>query len=85
MKEFHLPFGSTLDPENRWIHLEALMQWNELSLMRKTINQTERTHIISTFLDLRATRPRYSSMLQQRSTFASIANETLRRNNKLVV
>ena len=28
--EFHLPFGGTLDPANRWIKLEELMPWEEL-------------------------------------------------------
>jgi IS5 family transposase len=27
---FHLPFGGTLDPENHWVQLEALMPWDEL-------------------------------------------------------
>ncbi len=30
IKEFHLPFGGTLDPENRWVQLEGLMPWDEL-------------------------------------------------------
>ena len=30
IKEFHLPFGGTLDPENRWVQLEELMPWGEL-------------------------------------------------------
>jgi len=25
--EFHLPFGGTLDPSNRWVKLEELMPW----------------------------------------------------------
>ena len=28
--EFHLPFGGTLDPANRWVKLEELMPWEEL-------------------------------------------------------
>lgn len=27
---FHLPFGGTLDPENRWVLLSALIPWEEL-------------------------------------------------------
>ena len=30
IEEFHLPFGGTLDPENRWVQLEELMPWDEL-------------------------------------------------------
>ena len=30
IEEFHLPFGGTLDPENRWVLLSALMPWEEL-------------------------------------------------------
>ncbi|QPN67090.1 IS5 family transposase [Synechococcus sp. CBW1006] len=30
IKEFHLPFGGTLDPENRWVQLEGLIPWDEL-------------------------------------------------------
>ena len=28
--QFHLPFGGTLDPSNRWVKLEELMPWEEL-------------------------------------------------------
>lgn len=28
--EFHLPFGGSLDPANRWLLLSALMPWEEL-------------------------------------------------------
>jgi hypothetical protein len=27
IKAFHLPFGSTLDPANRWVLLEKLIPW----------------------------------------------------------
>jgi len=30
IEEFHLPFGGTLDPENRWLRLSALIPWEEL-------------------------------------------------------
>ena len=30
IEEFHLLFGGTLDPENRWLLLSALMLWEEL-------------------------------------------------------
>lgn len=30
ISEFHLPFGGTLDPDNRWVKLEELMPWEEL-------------------------------------------------------
>jgi len=30
IEEFHFPFGGTLDPENRWVLLSALMPWEEL-------------------------------------------------------
>jgi len=30
IEEFHLPFGGTLDPQNRWVLLSALMPWEEL-------------------------------------------------------
>jgi len=30
MKEFNLPFGGTLDPENLWVLLSALITWEEL-------------------------------------------------------
>jgi hypothetical protein len=30
IEEFHLPFGGTLDPENRWVLLSSLMPWEEL-------------------------------------------------------
>ncbi len=28
--EFHVPFGGTLDPDNYWVVLSALMPWEEL-------------------------------------------------------
>jgi hypothetical protein len=30
IEEFYVPFGGTLDPENRWVLLSALMPWEEL-------------------------------------------------------
>jgi IS5 family transposase len=30
IKEFDLPFGGTLDSENRWAQLEGLIPWDEL-------------------------------------------------------
>jgi hypothetical protein len=30
IEEFHVPFGGTLDPENRWVKFSALMPWVEL-------------------------------------------------------
>jgi hypothetical protein len=30
IEEFHVPFGGTLGPENRWVPLSSLMQWEEL-------------------------------------------------------
>jgi hypothetical protein len=30
IEEFHLPFGGTLDPGNRWVLLSALMRWKKL-------------------------------------------------------
>ena len=30
IEEFYLPFGGTLDPENRWVQLEELMPWDQL-------------------------------------------------------
>lgn len=30
IEEFHVPFGGTLDPENRWVLFSALMPWEEL-------------------------------------------------------
>jgi hypothetical protein len=29
-KEFHVPFGGMLDPDNRWVNFSALMPWLEL-------------------------------------------------------
>jgi hypothetical protein len=28
--EFHVPFGGTLDPNNRWVVFSSLMPWEEL-------------------------------------------------------
>jgi len=28
--EFHVPFGGTLDPDNRWLLFSSLMPWEEL-------------------------------------------------------
>ena len=28
--EFHVPFGGTLDPNNRWVIFSSLMPWEEL-------------------------------------------------------
>jgi hypothetical protein len=28
--EFHVPFGGTLDPDNRWVLFSSLMPWDEL-------------------------------------------------------
>jgi hypothetical protein len=28
--DFHVPFGGTLDPENRWVLFYSLMPWEEL-------------------------------------------------------
>ncbi len=30
IEEFHVPFGCTLDPENRWVLFFSLMPWEEL-------------------------------------------------------
>jgi transposase, IS5 family len=30
IEEYHLPFGGTLDADNRWVKLEDLMPWTEL-------------------------------------------------------
>ncbi|MEB3302430.1 MAG: hypothetical protein VKN56_10735 [Cyanobacteriota bacterium] len=30
IKDFHVPFGGTLDPENRWVLFSSLMPWEEL-------------------------------------------------------
>jgi hypothetical protein len=30
IEEFHLPFGGTLAPDNRWLNFSALMPWVEL-------------------------------------------------------
>ena len=30
IEEFHVPFGSTLDPNNRWVVFSTLMPWEEL-------------------------------------------------------
>jgi len=30
IEEFHVPFGGTLDPENRWVIFSSLMPWEEL-------------------------------------------------------
>jgi IS5 family transposase len=30
IEEFHVPFGGTLDPDNRWVNFSALMPWVEL-------------------------------------------------------
>jgi hypothetical protein len=30
IEEFHLPFGGTLDPDNRWVQLEKLMPWEQI-------------------------------------------------------
>jgi len=30
IEEFHVPFGGTLDPENRWVLFSSLMPWEEL-------------------------------------------------------
>jgi hypothetical protein len=29
IEEFHVPFGGTLDPDNRWVNFSALMPWVE--------------------------------------------------------
>jgi transposase, IS5 family len=28
--DFHVPFGGTLDPDNRWVLFSSLMPWEEL-------------------------------------------------------
>jgi hypothetical protein len=30
IEEFHVPFGGTLDPHNRWVVFSSLMPWDEL-------------------------------------------------------
>jgi hypothetical protein len=30
IEEFHVPFGGTLDPNNRWVVFSSLMPWEEL-------------------------------------------------------
>jgi IS5 family transposase len=30
IEEFHLPFGSTLDPDDRWVLFSSLVPWHEL-------------------------------------------------------
>jgi hypothetical protein len=30
IEEFHVPFGGTLDPDNRWVLFSSLMPWEEL-------------------------------------------------------
>jgi hypothetical protein len=30
IKEFHVPFCGTLDPDNRWVQLAELIPWQEL-------------------------------------------------------
>jgi hypothetical protein len=30
IEEFHVPFGGTLDPDNRWVLFSRLMPWEEL-------------------------------------------------------
>jgi len=30
IEEFHMPFGGSLDPENRWLLFTLLMPWEEL-------------------------------------------------------
>jgi hypothetical protein len=30
IKDFHVPFGGTLDPDNRWVRLAELIPWQEL-------------------------------------------------------
>ena len=30
IENFHVPFGGTLDPENRWVVFSSLMPWDEL-------------------------------------------------------
>ncbi len=30
IEEFHVPFGGTLDPENRWVIFSSLIPWEEL-------------------------------------------------------
>ena len=30
IEDFHVPFGGTLDPENRWVLFASLMPWEEL-------------------------------------------------------
>lgn len=44
IKEFHLPFGGTLDPENRWVQLEGLIPWDELEGTRSGIGTARSKH-----------------------------------------
>ena len=30
IEDFHVPFGGTLDPDNRWVIFSSLMPWEEL-------------------------------------------------------
>ena len=30
IEQFHIPFGGTLDPDNRWVLFSSLMPWEEL-------------------------------------------------------
>jgi hypothetical protein len=30
IEDFHVPIGSTLDPDNRWVIFSSLMPWEEL-------------------------------------------------------
>ena len=30
IEQFHIPFGGTLDPGNRWVIFSSLMPWEEL-------------------------------------------------------
>jgi hypothetical protein len=32
IEQFHVPFGGTLDPENRWVLFSSLMPWEELEV-----------------------------------------------------
>lgn len=33
IEDFHVPFGGTWDPENRWVLFSSLMPWDELLKM----------------------------------------------------
>ncbi len=46
--EFTLPFGGTLDTENRWIQLSSLIPWDEV----------EETYLRGAVLELRVTQQR---------------------------